>query len=98
MIKPKDNALKYLFAFKDGKIKKGLGIDCGLDKNLVYKKGSFTICVGMDNVGKTNFMMWYFLVLSVKHSLKWCIWSGENSEGQLKRDLIQSFFTNLSIF
>ena len=91
MIIPKDNALKYLFAFKDGKIKRGLGIDCGLDKNLVYKKGSFTICVGMDNVGKTNFMMWYFLVLSVKHNLKWCIWSGENSEGQLKRDLIQMY-------
>ena len=36
-------------------------------------------------------MLWYFLCLSIKHNVKWCIWSGENSSGQLTRDLIQMY-------
>ena len=36
-------------------------------------------------------MLWYFLCLSVKHNVKWLIWSGENSAGQLTRDLIQMY-------
>lgn len=91
MITSKDSALDYLYAYQEGKIKKGLGIGCLLDSYLLHKRGSFNIIVGMDNVGKTNFMMWYFLCLSKHHNLKWCIWSGENSEGQLKRDLIQMY-------
>ena len=92
MLINKEEQLKYLFAFKEGKIKKGLEIGNELDKWFVHKpKGSFTVVVGMDNVGKTNFMLWYFLCLSVKHNVKWCIWSGENSAGQLTRDLIQMY-------
>ena len=92
MLINKEEQLKYLFAFKEGKIKKGLEIGNELDKWFVHKpKGSFTVVVGMDNVGKTNFMLWYFLCLSVKHNVKWCIWSGENSAGQITRDLIQMY-------
>ena len=91
MISNKDKALNYLYAFQEGKIKKGLGIGNILDEYLLFKKGSFNIIVGLDNVGKTNFIMWYFLCLSKHHNKRWCIWSGENSEGQLKRDLIQMY-------
>ena len=94
MIVNKEEHLKYLFAFKEGKIKKGLGIGNELDNWFVHKKGSFTVIVGLDNVGKTNFMLWYFLCLSVKHNIKWLIWSGENSAGQLTRDLIQMYSQN----
>ena len=91
MILEKEEQLKYLYAFKEGKIKRGLGIGNELDNWVLYKRGSFNIIVGLDNVGKTNFMLWYFLALSVKHNIKWCIWSGENSAGQLTRDLIQMY-------
>ena len=92
MIVEKDDALDYLYRYNEGKITQGLGIGIEpMDKHFVHKKGSFTIVVGLDNVGKTNFMMWYFLSLSALHNIKWCVWSGENSTGQLKRDLIQMY-------
>lgn len=91
MITSKDEQLNYLFAFKEGKIKRGLEIGNELDNWFVHKRASFTVIVGLDNVGKTNFMLWYFLCLSVKHNIKWCLWSGENSSGQLTRDLIQMY-------
>jgi len=91
MIVNKEEQLKYLYAFKEGKIQKGLGIGCEYDNYYVHKKGTMTVVIGLDNVGKTFFLLWYFLCLSVKHNVKWCIWSGENSAGQLTRDLIQMY-------
>ena len=91
MIVNKEEQLNYLYAFKEGKIQKGLGIGCEYDNYYVHKKGTMTVVIGLDNVGKTFFLLWYFLCLSVKHNTKWCIWSGENSAGQLTRDLIQMY-------
>lgn len=80
----------YLQDYHSGKITKGL--ETGLimlDNAIRFKKQQLTIINGLDNVGKTIWMLWYFLVLSVKHDLKWCIYSGENKAGQLVRQLIQ---------
>ena len=89
MLSNNEQSLKYLFDYKDGKIKKGLGIDCILDDYYVYKQGEFNMFLGLDNVGKTNWIIWYLTALSKKYEKKWCIWSGENKVGQLKRDIIQ---------
>ena len=81
-----------LYDYYDGKIKKGL--DIGLedfDKYLRFKPGQFIMINGLDNVGKTLFIIWYFLCLSMKHGLKWCIWSGENEAWQIKRDLMAMY-------
>ena len=66
MILEKGYGQEYLFDFHEGKIKRGLGIDTDLDTNLVFKKGQFVMINGLDNVGKTHFLLWYFLVLSLK--------------------------------
>ena len=58
MIVKQEDQLKYLFAFKEGKIQRGLGIGNELDNWFVHKRGSFTVIVILDNVGKTNFMLW----------------------------------------
>jgi len=89
MLSSNTESLKYLFDYKDGKIKKGLGIGCILDDYYVYKQGEFNMFLGLDNVGKTNWIIWYLTALSKKYKKKWCIWSGENKVGQLKRDIIQ---------
>ena len=81
----------YLEDFHSGRIKKGLGIGCALDEYLRFKKGSFNIILGHDNVGKTYWRTWYYLVLGVKHGLKFCIWTGENKAGQIMRNLIQIY-------
>ncbi len=53
------------------------------------------------DICKTYWVFWYFLVLALKHGLKFCIWSGENQKGQILRDLIQMYsgepFKNLTI-
>jgi hypothetical protein len=80
----------YLQDYHAGKISMGLGIGLdAFDNNLRYKQGEFAILNGLDNVGKTDFMIWYALALSIKHNIKWCIYSGENKGGQLVRKLIQ---------
>lgn len=72
-----------------------MGLDTGLaklDEGIRFKSGQLTIVNGLDNTGKTVWILWYYLILSVKHNLKWCIYSGENKSGQLVRQLIQ-FYT-----
>ncbi len=91
MILPKGHATKYLTDFKDGKIKRGLGIDTALDEYLLFKPKQLCIVLGHDNVGKSYFMEWYFLVLALKHDLKFTLWMGENNSGQVMRDLIQMY-------
>jgi hypothetical protein len=81
--------LDYLLKVKEGRIAQGLGIGCSLDNYLRFKPKQLTIILGHDNVGKTYFTTWYFLNLALQHNLKWCIWSGENSSGQIIRDMIQ---------
>jgi len=93
MITNQNEINQYLQDYHAGRISKGL--DTGLlklDNAIRFKKGQLTIINGLDNVGKTIWILWYYLALSVRHNLKWCIYSGENKAGQLVRQLIQ-FYT-----
>jgi len=93
MITNQQEINSYLQDYHAGRISKGL--DTGLQKlddSLRFKKGQLTIINGLDNVGKTIWILWYYLALSVRHNIKWCIYSGENKSGQLVRQLIQ-FYT-----
>jgi len=81
---------KYLDDYHAGRIKKGLGIGCTeLDNVLRYKQGQFNIINGLDNVGKTAWIMWYFLCLAELHGITFTIWSGENKSGMLIRQMIE---------
>ena len=44
---------------------------------------------GLDNVGKTYFMLWYYLCISLKWDKKFVLWCGENKVGAQKRDLVK---------
>lgn len=83
---------KYLNDYKDGKIVMGKGIDCApLDDVLRFKEGQVNIINGLDNVGKTAWIFWYYLCLSAKHNLRWKVWSGENKPGMLVRQMIEMY-------
>jgi len=89
MILNQNDINTYLQDYHAGKIAMGLGIGVAyFDNELRYKQGQFTMINGLDNVGKTDFILWYALCLSVKHNIRWCIYSGENKGGQLVRKLI----------
>lgn len=88
MINKKGEHLDYLYRVKDKKIKLGLGLGCVLDDYLRLKKGQMNILLGHDNVGKTFWFNWYALCHAMINDIKWCIYSGENSTGQIVRDMV----------
>jgi hypothetical protein len=79
----------YLNLLRTGKLEKGYEIGCELDNYLVFKRKQLVFANGLDNVGKTYFIAWYFLCLTQRHNLTWTIFSTENSIAKIKRDLIQ---------
>ena len=89
MILENNSGKKYLDSIRDGSFKLGLEIGCLLDNHLRYKQGTFNVMAGHANVGKTKFVLYYYLCLAVKHKKKFLIFSSENSTGGIKRDLIQ---------
>jgi hypothetical protein len=91
MILKPGHATEYLTRYRDGKIAQGLGIGCDLDGFLRFKKAQNNIVLGHDNVGKTDWMVWYMLVLSSQYDLKWDVWVGENDPAQVVRKLIQMY-------
>jgi len=73
MILNDGHSTNYLLDYKDGKISMGLGIGCVLDDYIRFKRKQLNIVLGHDNVGKSYFMLWYFLCLAVKHNLKFVL-------------------------
>ena len=85
---------QFIEDYLDGNIPMGLGIDCDdLDHHIRYKQGQFVIVNGLDNVGKTAWMLWYFLALAVKHGKKFCVYSAENNPSVLVMHLIEMYLT-----
>ena len=101
MLVNKGSSLDYLIKYKEGKIKHGLDTGTQLDDYLRFKRSQLNIILGHDNVGKTYWFQWYMLVLALRHGIKFAIWSGENSTGQILRDMVQMYkgkqFKDLSI-
>jgi hypothetical protein len=81
-----DDLLELL---RQDKIPLGKGIGVSLDNHLRFKEGTFNIILGHANVGKTYWLLWYLLTLSVKYNLKHLIYSSENSVFGIKRNLIE---------
>lgn len=62
-----------------------------LDIHFLFKKATFVIVLGHDNVGK-SVAMWYLATLSaVLHGWKWIIFSSENKTGGVKRKIIEYY-------
>lgn len=90
MILDKGHSKQYLEDWQDGLITQGLGISERVtDQHIRFKPSELNMILGLDNVGKTHWILWYFLVLSVQHNKKWTIWSGENSPSQSVKKLIE---------
>lgn len=91
MLVKKGSELTYLENYRKGKIKAGLGIGNNLDNYLRLKQAQLNIILGHDNVGKSYFFSYYMLSHALINNKTFCIWSGENSSGQIMRDLIQMY-------
>lgn len=80
---------EYLELLRQDKVPVGKGLGIALDNNIRFKESSFNIILGHANVGKTYWLLWYLLSLSVKYNLKHLIYSSENTVNGIKRNLIE---------
>ena len=81
---------KYLHKLRTGEIKQGLGLGISeIDKYLVFKPKSFNVILGHANVGKTHLVLYLMLCYTMKHKLKWVIYSSENEPSSIKRRLCE---------
>lgn len=73
-----------------GKIKEGLGLgEPAIDEYFRFKPNNFNIILGHANVGKTNLTLYLMLLYSIKHNLKWLIFSSENEPYTLIKKLVE---------
>ncbi len=86
MITKKGCSIDYLLDYRNGRIKQGLSIGCEMDKFIRHKRGEMNLILGHDNVGKTYFINYYFLALSIRNGLKFCICSRLNQSDRIVRD------------
>jgi hypothetical protein len=90
MILQKGHSLNYLQDWRDGKIPMGKGLGVQLvDNHVRHKDNELYFILALDNLGKTHFMLWYFLCLSLKYGIIHDICAMENKPGSSMRRLIQ---------
>jgi len=97
MLTNKADLLNKLYDVKYDRIEQGLGLDVAeVDEYLRFKKGAFNICVGHANTGKTTTILYMMMAYSMKHNLKWLIFSSENTDYSIARKLLE-FKTQMPI-
>lgn len=76
-----------------------MGLSTGmptLDKHFRFKRASFNVVGGMDNVGKTVVILFLMMQSARLHGWKWGIASLENSSGSIMKSLIE-FYVGCSL-
>lgn len=82
---------------KRGEIKEGLALGVTeIDEYLRFKRG-FNIVLGHSNVGKTTTILYLMLLYSLKHDIKWLVFSSENEAYSLVRKIVE-YMEGLVIF
>jgi len=82
--------VEKLQKIRNNEIKEGysLGIQ-EFDEYFKLKSGSFNVVLGHSNTGKTTTILYVMLLYSVKHNLRWLIYSSENEAYVVIRKLVE---------
>ena len=82
--------LQHLDKIRKGEIREGykLGIP-EIDEYFRFKKGNFNVILGQANVGKTSMALYLMLLYSLRHDVKWVVFSSENEPYSIIRKLIE---------
>ena len=82
--------LEKIKQVRSGKIKEGLKLDFAeIDEHFRYKAGNFNVILGHANTGKTTVILYLMLMYSIKHNLRWLVFSSENEPYTLIKKLIE---------
>lgn len=81
---------QYLDDVRSGKIKEGLKLGVPeIDLYFRFKPGNFNVILGHANVGKTTVILYFMLLFTKRHNLKWLIFSSENEPHSILRKLVE---------
>ncbi len=85
-----DQHIKKLEDFRKGKVQEALKVGHKeLDSHFRFVRGNMNFLLGHNNVGKTHFTFYLMLLYSIKHSIKWLVFSSENEVYSLIKKLIE---------
>lgn len=75
---------------RQGKVREGLKLGIPqIDEYLRFKPANFNVVLGHANVGKTSIVLFLMLSYSIKHKLRWLIYSSENEPYSIIRKLVE---------
>lgn len=82
--------LQHLNKIRKGEIQEGykLGIP-EIDEFFRFKKGNFNVILGQANVGKTSMALYLMLLYSLRHNIRWVVFSSENEPYSIIRKLME---------
>ena len=85
-----DDQINKLQDIRTGKVKEGLKLGFpSLDEHMRFKFGNFNIVLGHANSGKTTLTLFFMLLYSLKHKIKWLVFSSENEPYSIIKKLIE---------
>lgn len=84
---------EFLQSLRDGTFEMGLSTGMNrFDQHFRFKKNSFVIANGHDNVGK-SLVMWFLMLLTAKrYNWRWIVYTGENTKGSFTRRMIEFIY------
>ena len=85
-----DDQINKLQDIRTGKVKEGVKLGFpSLDEHMRFKFGNFNIVLGHANSGKTTLTLFFMLLYSLKHKIKWLVFSSENEPYSIIKKLIE---------
>lgn len=85
-----EKTLDKLNKVRTGKTKEGLALGIKqIDEYLRFKPGNFNVILGHANVGKTTVVLYLMLLYTIKHKIRWLVFSSENEPHTLIKKLVE---------
>lgn len=85
-----EKEIDKLHLIRTGKMKEGLRLGIPeLDEHFRFKYTNFNVILGHANVGKTTVILYLMLLYTLKHDVKWLVFSSENEPYTIIRKLIE---------
>lgn len=81
---------KNILDVKYGRVKEGLKINIPeFDEHIRFKFANFIVIIGHANVGKTTVILYLMCMYTIKHNIKWLIFSSENTSTSVARKILE---------
>ena len=85
-----NDELDKIRLIRSGNYKEGLKLDIPeIDEYLRFKPSNLNVILGHANVGKTTVVLYLMLQYTIKHRIKWLVFSSENEPHSLIKKLIE---------